>query len=377
MASSTTPEVSAGDAPTVVCLAGDVMTGRGVDQILPVPGDPELYEAYVRDARQYVELAERRHGPIPRRADPEYVWGDVVDVIRSEADASVVNLETAVTDRGDPWPSKGIHYRMNPANVDVLAAAGVTCCTLANNHALDWSTSGLVQTLEVVNDAGISTVGAGRDERTAWAPALIGTNRRVAVIGLATPGCGVPPGWKAGRRRPGLAMVERLSGGEVERVGAAVEAAGGADVVIVSIHWGPNWGYTVPDEHRRFAHRLIDEAVVDVVHGHSSHHPLGIEVYQGKPIFFGCGDLLTDYEGIRGHDEYRPGLGALYLVTMSPTGGLARLELVPTRVRRMRLERAHSSEAAWLAETLSGESAPFGVDLQVGAHARVEVRWDS
>ena len=55
-----------------VLLSGDVMLGRGVDQILPHPGDPRLRERYVRDARTYVELAEDRNGPIPRPVD--FAW---------------------------------------------------------------------------------------------------------------------------------------------------------------------------------------------------------------------------------------------------------------------------------------------------------------
>jgi poly-gamma-glutamate synthesis protein (capsule biosynthesis protein) len=64
--------------PTTLFLCGDVMLGRGIDQILPHPGDPRLYESYVKSAATYVELAERRNGPIPKPVDFEYVWGDVL-----------------------------------------------------------------------------------------------------------------------------------------------------------------------------------------------------------------------------------------------------------------------------------------------------------
>jgi poly-gamma-glutamate synthesis protein (capsule biosynthesis protein) len=95
-------------------------------------------------------------------------------------------------------------------------------------------------------------------------------------------------------------MAPALSSAQVdvvaERVAAVVRTG---DIVVVSIHWGPNWGYHVPSSHRRFARALIDRAGVHVIHGHSSHHPLGIEVYRNRPILYGCGDLINDYEGIR------------------------------------------------------------------------------
>lgn len=68
------------------------------------------------------------------------------------------------------------------------------------------------------------------------------------------------------------------------------------DITVVSVHWGSNWGYEVDDRQIDFAHRLIDEGV-DVVHGHSSHHPRPIEVYREKLILYGCGDTVDDYEG--------------------------------------------------------------------------------
>lgn len=114
------------------------MTGRGIDQILPHPVDPRLYEPWVTDAREYVGLAERANGPVPRPVDFAYVWGDALAELDAAApDLRIVNLETAVTRNDEPWLGKGINYRMHPENVACLAAARLDCCTLANNHVLD------------------------------------------------------------------------------------------------------------------------------------------------------------------------------------------------------------------------------------------------
>lgn len=363
-----------------MCLTGDVMCGRGVDQILRNPGDPGISEPWARSALSYVELAEERSGPLPRRVEPSYVWGDVLPVLEEIApDALVVNLETAVTDRGRPWPGKGIQYRMHPANVDCLAVAGVDVAVLANNHVLDWSEPGLGQTLDTLRAAGISPAGAGRDLDQAWAPVAVDTpvGSRLVVLAAGTTSSGIPPEWAAGHRRPGVALLPDLSEDTVEGIAATVRSvARPGDVVVMSVHWGANWGYHIGERRRWFAHQLIDRAGVHVVHGHSSHHPLGIEVHEGRPILYGCGDLLTDYEGIRGHERYRGDLGALYLPTVDAgTGALRRLELVPTRVERFQLTRPPPDDVRWLVATLDREGAPLGTGVAATDEGTLVVGW--
>jgi poly-gamma-glutamate synthesis protein (capsule biosynthesis protein) len=146
-----------------------------------------------------------------------------------------------------------------------------------------------------------------------------------------------------------------------ERV-AALRRPG--DIVVASIHWGGNWGYRVPPAQRDFAQALIDVAGVDVVHGHSSHHPKGIEVHNDRPILYGCGDFLNDYEGIGGYAAFRGDLALMYFVVLAAaTGRLVRLEMTPLRIRRFRLDRASRDDAAWLRDTLTRESAPFGTSV--------------
>lgn len=350
-----------------LCLTGDVMTGRGIDQVLRHPGDPTIFERWMGSAAGYVELAERRVGTIPRHVQPPYLWGDALDVLRRAApDAFIVNLETAVTDRGTPWPDKGIHYRMHPANVDVLSVAGVDVAVLANNHVLDWSLPGLEQTLDVVRGAGVATVGAGRDGEEAWSPVAVpAAGARVLVLAAGTPSSGVPWDWAADVGRPGVALLTELTERAVDRIaGVVASAAEPADVVVMSIHWGPNWGYEIRPEHQRFARALIDRAGVHVVHGHSSHHPLGIEVHHGGLILYGCGDLITDYEGISGHEHFRGELGALYLPTLDTrTGELDRLGLAPTKMERFRLNRPSPPDVEWLAAVLRRECSPLGTTV--------------
>jgi poly-gamma-glutamate synthesis protein (capsule biosynthesis protein) len=233
----------------------------------------------------------------------------------------------------------------------VLSAAGIDCCVLANNHVLDWGYAGLAETLETLRRQGIRTCGAGAGRSAAEAPAIVDVSpqRRILVFAFCTEDSGVQPEFAATATRAGVDLLPDLSArtcAAIARYVAAFRRAG--DLVVASIHWGGNWGYHVGDDERRFAHRLIDEAQVDLVHGHSSHHAKGIEVYRRKLVLYGCGDFVNDYEGIEGHEEYRADLPVMYLPTLDAQGSLAALTLVPLRLRRFRLEPASTEELAWL-----------------------------
>jgi poly-gamma-glutamate synthesis protein (capsule biosynthesis protein) len=359
-------------------LSGDVMLGRGIDQVLPHPVPPGLHEPYVRSALGYVELAERASGALPRPVDFGYVWGDALEELRSRApQARIVNLETAVTLSEDAWPGKGIHYRMHPRNAPCLAAAGVDCCVLANNHVLDWGHAGLAETLATLQRAGLRTAGAGRDAEEAAAPAIIewAAGGRLLVFSCATQDCGVPQAWAAGPERPGVNLLADLSRQSCDAVARQVAAARRpGDCVVVSIHWGGNWGYGVSREERAFAHRLIDSGAADVLHGHSSHHPRGMELYRGRAILYGCGDFINDYEGIGGHEAWRPELALMVFVTLAgDCSGVRELSLVPMRMRRFRLQRASDEEAAWLARTLDRESRELGARVELASPRALRV----
>ena len=144
-----------------VLLGGDVMLGRGVDQILPHPGDPELREPYLRDSLAYVRLAEHAHGPIARPVDWQWPWGEVLPLLDEAApDVRVINLETTITAGGDFADGKAVCYRMHPDNLPALTALRPDVCSLANNHILDFGYRGLVDTMAALTGAGIQGVGA-------------------------------------------------------------------------------------------------------------------------------------------------------------------------------------------------------------------------
>jgi poly-gamma-glutamate capsule biosynthesis protein CapA/YwtB (metallophosphatase superfamily) len=366
------------DSQVTLFLGGDVMTGRGVDQILDHPSPPDLHEPFVRDARDYVRFAEAHSGPIPRPVDPRYIWGDALaEWERVRPAVRIVNLETSVTRRADVDPGKGIHYRMHPANVACLRAAGLDVCVLANNHVLDYGRAGLVETLDTLSRAGLPAAGAGRDLEEAQRPVVCAVEGggRVMVVACAHGSSGVPWDWAALPERPGVYWLPDLTDDTAsDLAGCVTDERRAGDVAAVSLHWGDNWGYDVPDEQVAFAHRLVDEGV-DLVYCHSSHHPRPLEIYRDRLILYGCGDFIDDYEGITGHERYRDDLTLMFFPTLDlRSGRLVTLQMTALQIRRLRLQRATDDDAVWLCDTLTRVSAPFGVTVEVTGDGALAAR---
>ena len=178
--------------------------------------------------------------------------------------------------------------------------------------------------------------------------------------------------------RSGVSLLQDLSDRSVATVRHAIDAHKRAgDIILVSIHWGSNWGFDILPLQRRFAHALLEGAGADLVHGHSSHHVKGIEVYRDKLILYGCGDFLNDYEGIGGHDAYRGDLALMYLPTLdSTTGRLRELVMIPTCIRRLRVNRASPEQADWLCATLNREGGRLGTSVERQADDTLRLSWE-
>jgi poly-gamma-glutamate synthesis protein (capsule biosynthesis protein) len=363
-----------------IFMCGDVMTGRGIDQVMPHPGDPVIYEPYLKSARGYVKLAEEANGPIEQPVSFAYIWGDALEELdRAAPHVRLINLETSITDSNDYWKGKGINYRMHPQNIAGLTAAGIDACTLANNHVLDWGYAGLSETLASLETVGIKTAGAGRNAAEAGAPAVLSVAGagRVLVFAFGLTSSGIPPDWAAGEDRAGVNLLPDLSDNSVRQIQKKIqEVKRAGDIVVASIHWGGNWGYDIPRKQMRFAHRLIDDGVADIIHGHSSHHVKAVEVYRDRLILYGCGDFLNDYEGIGGYEKFRADLSLMYFATVnSANGKLAGLQMIPTQIKRFKVNRASRAAAIWLMNTLNREGASLGTSVKLDRNNRLTLHW--
>jgi len=362
-----------------IFLCGDVMLGRGIDQVLPHPCPPNLYEGAMDSALGYLALAERANGPIARPMDFPTLWGAAIEEWeRVRPHARVINLETSIT-RSEDYEPKGINYRMSPENAGCLVAGGIDCCVLANNHVLDWGRAGLADTLATLRRLNIRTAGAGRNRGEAAAPAILELSGvgRLVVLAFGSPTSGVPAEWAATAESSGVNLLPSFSDAAVEAVAAQVgRIRRPRDVVVASIHWGPNWGYEITSRQRWFAHALIDQAGVSIVHGHSSHHAKGIEVYNDRLILYGCGDFLNDYEGIGGYAEYRDDLAVMYFPSIDPASGeFVALDMVPLQITGFRLQRPSPADVAWLRQVLDRECRKLGAGVAPGPDGRLALTW--
>jgi poly-gamma-glutamate synthesis protein (capsule biosynthesis protein) len=305
-------------------VVGDVMLGRLVNQIL-------------------------QHEP------PAYPWGDTLAVFRA-ADFRLCNLECVMADRGRPWSMtpKRFHFRSDAKNVAVLKAAHIDCVCLANNHTLDFEDEALLEMLPLLDEAGIGHAGAGRDWMESIRPAtFLVRGRRIGVIALTDN----EPQWAAEERKPGIfyvpvdmrdARATRL----LELVRRSKEAL---DVLIVSAHWGPNWGYRPPPAHPPFARALI-EAGADVIFGHSGHVFRGVECYRERPIIYCAGDFIDDYAV---DPRMRNDWSFLFRVSVEE-GRFARLDLTPVKLSYARVDLAQGGEREKILERMESLSAEMG-----------------
>jgi poly-gamma-glutamate synthesis protein (capsule biosynthesis protein) len=292
----------------------------------------------------------RRVNEIAARDDYAAVWGDLLPVLQ-DTDLNVVNLECALTTGGEAMP-KFFNFRADPDRVQCLQRARIGAVNLANNHVLDFNLEGLRDTLSALGRAGIVTVGAGLTAEDAECPAIIKRKGlRIGVVGC-TDGEGY---WRAEGDYPGTHVFSTSDSARLEQGLRRVRPD--VDVLIVSLHWGPNMNPRPLPAYRAAARRLVD-AGADVVHGHSAHVCQGVEVYQGRLILYDTGDLLDDYEV----NALRNDLSFLFLVE-ADRGGVRSLEMVPVAIENCAVRRAEAEEAQWSRARMRRLSAAFGTEF--------------
>jgi len=315
-----------------IALTGDVMLGRMVDQ-------------------EVIRNQSLR---------PEAVWGDVLPILLA-ADLRVINLECVISARGREWrpQSKAFHFRAHPRAIDCLKSASIDAVTLANNHVLDYGAEALLDCLGLLDRAGITHAGAGRNLATAMEPAFLSsTGSRVAVLALTDN----EPDWEAADVKPGVVYVAYDRRGLKEpyraRVADAIKRARRqAGLVLVSAHVGPNWG--APSvEMRALAHELLDLGA-DLYWGHSNHSPQGIELYHGKAILYSSGDFIDDYMV---DENERNDLSFLFVLDVEP-GRVARIRLHPVRIEHCRVRLARHQDALFLQKTMQAKCAALGTPI--------------
>jgi poly-gamma-glutamate synthesis protein (capsule biosynthesis protein) len=316
--------------PLTLAFAGDVMLGRLVNESL-AGGD------YARP------------------------WGDLLPVLRG-VDAFFVNLECALTARTAQWPDggrKAFYFRADPAVAATLVAGRVDFASVANNHIGDFGPDGLRDTLATLDRVGVAHAGAGEDRLSARAPALLTpAGLRIAVVA----GADYPVEWAATATAPGINYIPiSLAPEHFDEVKLMLAVAREqADLVVFSIHWGPNMRARPTPEFREFAHAVID-AGADIFWGHSAHVVQGMEWRGERLILYDTGDFIDDY-AVDAH--LRNDLSGLFLVRVAPPA-VQSVELVPVRIDDFRVMQARGIDRDWFAHRYAARCADVGAQLSV------------
>lgn len=340
-------------------LGGDVMTGRAIDQLFAQHNPDDFGKADHVPAQQYYQWSADLHGNEMRPQRLEYPWGAALGVLEAaQPDFRLVNLEAAIT-TANTWERKQYNFRMHPANVGCLTAARIDCVSLANNHVLDFGVIGLRETLTSLDAAGIGHCGAGADAEEAGRPYVhhLPDGHRVLVFswGFACSHIAFPH-WAAQSNQAGIQYLPAIDEHTFRAMATHIARyRQEGDFVIASLHWGANWVSGIAARYRTLAHRLIDDAGVDLIHGHSSHHVLPAEVYRGKLILYGCGDLINDSEGKPEYRARKGYLGAMYFVDVDmPSRQMTQVRVQPVQRRRFRLELPSREDVAWVVRQIQG-----------------------
>ena len=312
-----------GGEKLTIGFAGDVMIGRGVDTIISKTG--------------YL-----------------YIWGDVLPLLRV-TDINIINLETTLTS-SDKEVFKVFNFKAAPDRVQSLRKAGITIANLANNHILDFSEEGLIETIQMLNSSGIFYTGAGINAKEAAKPAIIiKKNTAVGVIGFTDN----EPGWKAGVSSCGVNYIDISERNDRCKALLYIEQLRNAtDIAIVSIHWGPNMCEEPSHEFIAFAHEIID-AGADIIHGHSAHNFQGIEIYNGKIILYDTGDFVDDYRV----DPWLRNDHSFFFWVEVTNRQVTKLELIPVIISGCRVNLAKGEDYKWSIQRMLQLSASFGTRL--------------
>lgn len=269
-----------------------------------------------------------------KHSDPAYPWGNTLSILQN-ADLRLCNLECVLSDIGSPWSAtlKVFHFRSDEKNIKTLQAAQINIVSIANNHVLDYEYEALLRMLDILDEQKISHIGAGTNLSEASKPAFCQIEgQRIACIGFTDN----EPDWAAEENKPGILYVpanihdKRMQDliRQIENLRKEV------DFLVISAHWGPNWGYDPPREHTVIAHAMID-AGADLVFGHSGHVFRGMEVYKNRPIIYSAGDFIDDYavDEVEKNDES-------FIFVLEKKGGHLKLYLYPTCIGRFQANLA-------------------------------------
>lgn len=290
---------------------------------------------------------------------PAYYWGNTRGFFRG-ADVSFVNQEFVFTKSNKKWNEtrKAFHFKAHPRVVSVFKSAGIDFVSIANNHSLDFGWEGLLETIKVLDKHKILHAGAGKNLQAAQKIAWLEVNNiKIAFIAF-TNNMSV---WKASTK-PGIFYlpISKSTAPQVTKIISRAKKEG-AEYIVLSVHWGPNWRDRPYQDFRNFAYAVLN-AGADLIHGHSAHMINGIELYKGKPIFYNMGDVIDDYavDPVKRNDLSYIARVSIDKATLKPL----KIELFPTLISNLQVNRARDENFKIIANRLKKLSKALGTRVK-------------
>ncbi|MGE5357576.1 MAG: CapA family protein, partial [Bacteroidales bacterium] len=283
------------------------------------------------------------------REKPEAVYGDLLPILRT-ADLRIVNCECALTTASTLVWKSGAVFKGEPCHVQGLTAAPFEVACLANNHVLDYGLDGLRETLDVLGEGGVLTVGAGLSGDEVFAPLTLTVNGTTIHVVNFSEGEDLT----ASDGGPGV------FGWEIDRVAETVARCRKQGGVVIAIgHCGLEY-IPYPPPYVVAAFRHIADAGAHAVIGHHPHVPQGIEWYDGTPIVYSLGNFVFYQQ--TGLQARKTG----FAVRLAFTGhALSSVQLHPYRIEDAGLRLLEPAEAATFRRTLAKLSSPLATDVGV------------
>jgi len=280
-----------------------------------------------------------------------YPWGNVLPLLK-QTDLNIINLETTLTNATEKV-QKTFNFKATPDKIKTLQEAHIDVVSLANNHILDFGQEGLFETITTLNSIGIKHVGAGKNKATAQQPVIIEKNGiKIGIIGFTDN----EPAWQAHENKPGT---NYFKVGDIQVIKKVVDTIRDkVDVVVATLHWGPNMRERPTQAFKDFAHAMIDTGI-DIIHGHSAHVFQGIEIYKNRLIMYDTGDLVDDYmvdQNLRNNRSF------FYQVETNKTG-VKQVKLIPVIISNMQVNLATGKEKVAILEHMRNLSAELGTQV--------------
>jgi len=274
---------------------------------------------------------------------PESVYGDVLPVLR-QGDLRIVNLECALAGDAAPVWKSGSVFKGRPEHINGLTAVPFEVVTLGNNHVFDYGPEAFHQTLKLLGEHSIRSVGAGMSAEEARRPLIIDLNGvRIGIINFSE-----------GEDLTSAVSGPGVFGWEVDKVVDSVHAIRPeVNIILVVCHGGVEY-IPFPPPYLAEAFRRIAEAGSDLIVGHHAHVPQGVQILSGVPICYSLGNFVFYQET----DLFYRKLGYLVKAGVSRPG-LAHIQLVPYEIGSESLRLLRGAESALFFESLKKVSLPL------------------